>query len=185
VNKFDRRTAKTNKLIKDSLLSIMEDKPFDKITIKEICEVADLNRGTFYLHFQDINQLLEEIHDDIFKKLDEALSMESSQERYVSLLTIFDFLHKNRAMVGVMLFKNSNTAFMKKLLNTIRLTYENNLKDIYGIENIEEYQYQFSFIIYGAIGIFMTWAENGMEEDTKVIASRLDKMLGDFQATFL
>ena len=56
-----RRTQMTKKLFRTALVELMQEKPFHKITIKEICDRADLNRTTFYLHYEDQNQLLNEI----------------------------------------------------------------------------------------------------------------------------
>ena len=54
----DRRVRRTKQLIKQSLIELMHEKPFKDITVKDITERADLNRGTFYLHYVDIYDLL-------------------------------------------------------------------------------------------------------------------------------
>ena len=51
--KTDARVRYTLKMLKDSLLRLLEEKPINKITVKEVCERAELNRATFYLHFSD------------------------------------------------------------------------------------------------------------------------------------
>ena len=57
----NRRTQMTRQLFRDSLIELLQSKTFQKITVKEICEHADLNRTTFYLHYTDQEQLLDEI----------------------------------------------------------------------------------------------------------------------------
>ncbi|MDO4925716.1 MAG: TetR/AcrR family transcriptional regulator [Turicibacter sp.] len=54
----DRRVRRTKQLIKQSLIELMHEKEFKEITVKDITERADLNRGTFYLHYVDIYDLL-------------------------------------------------------------------------------------------------------------------------------
>ena len=56
--KEDRRVRRTQKLLKESLVQLMSEKAFKDITIKDITERADLNRGTFYLHYSDTYDLL-------------------------------------------------------------------------------------------------------------------------------
>ena len=56
-----RRTEMTKLLFRTALIELMQVKPFHKITVKEICEQADLNRTTFYLHYTDQTQLLNDI----------------------------------------------------------------------------------------------------------------------------
>ena len=64
---MDRRIAKTKILLENSLIKLMIEKGFDKISIKDLCEEADINRGTFYLHYKDKYDLLEQKEDEILK----------------------------------------------------------------------------------------------------------------------
>ena len=66
--KDNRRVKMTKKLIKDALIDLMDKKTINKITVKEICQYADINRSTFYLHYTDQYALLEEIENDTINK---------------------------------------------------------------------------------------------------------------------
>ncbi|MGI6011475.1 MAG: TetR/AcrR family transcriptional regulator [Ruminococcus sp.] len=57
----DRRTRYTQNSICDSLLSLMQRKPFTKITVTEICRQSEINRGTFYLHYYDLDDVLDDV----------------------------------------------------------------------------------------------------------------------------
>lgn len=59
--KTDRRTRYTRQTIKETLLKLLEKKAYPKITVTEICRLAEINRGTFYLHYYDINDVLDDI----------------------------------------------------------------------------------------------------------------------------
>ena len=59
--KESRRVTMTKLLLKTALIELMQEKPFPQITIKELCERADLNRTTFYLHYADQTAVLREI----------------------------------------------------------------------------------------------------------------------------
>ena len=61
----DRRTRYTRSVIRQSLLTLMQQKPFAKITVTEICRLSEINRGTFYLHYYD----LEDVLDDVIKEM--------------------------------------------------------------------------------------------------------------------
>ncbi len=60
-----RSSRRSRALIRSALLSLMKDKPFDKITITEIARSADINRGTFYAHYKNISEVLESIQTDV------------------------------------------------------------------------------------------------------------------------
>ena len=61
----DRRTRYTRNAIRSSLLSLMQQKPFSRITVTEICRASEINRGTFYLHYYDLDDVL----DDLIKEM--------------------------------------------------------------------------------------------------------------------
>lgn len=63
--KEDRRTRYTRQTIKDTLLKLLKKKAFSKITVTEICKLAEINRGTFYLHYYDTDDVLNDILSDM------------------------------------------------------------------------------------------------------------------------
>ena len=63
--KQDRRTRYTRQTIKDTFLELLKQKSFTKITVTEICKNAEINRGTFYLHYYDIYDVLSDIFNDM------------------------------------------------------------------------------------------------------------------------
>ena len=63
--KQDRRTRYTRQTIKDTFLELLNQKSFTKITVTEICKNAEINRGTFYLHYYDIYDVLSDIFNDM------------------------------------------------------------------------------------------------------------------------
>lgn len=64
MKKIDRRTVQTKNIIKNTLLELLQTKRFEKITITELCKIAKINRGTFYLHYYDLFNVLDEIFND-------------------------------------------------------------------------------------------------------------------------
>ena len=56
----DRRIRYTRYALQNALIACMQQKPFNRITVREICETADINRSTFYMHYKDIYELLDD-----------------------------------------------------------------------------------------------------------------------------
>lgn len=65
---MDRRVKYTKKVIKDTFLSLLEKKNISNISVKELCEMADINRGTFYRYYIDIYDLLKKLKMNLLKK---------------------------------------------------------------------------------------------------------------------
>lgn len=62
--KIDRRTLYTRSVIKDALLELLEEKTFDKITVSSVCKQAEITRATFYLHYDNLSAVLDELLDE-------------------------------------------------------------------------------------------------------------------------
>jgi len=72
--KMDRRTSRTRRQLRDSLLSLILEKGYDAVTIEEITERADLGRTTFYLHYREKEELLLESIDALVADLLETIA---------------------------------------------------------------------------------------------------------------
>ena len=64
IRKTDRRTLYTRQAIQDALLELLTEKEYADITVADLCRAAELNRGTFYLHYGNIAQVLDELLED-------------------------------------------------------------------------------------------------------------------------
>lgn len=69
--KVDRRILKTQEALRKAVIELMADKNFDDITIQDIADQANLNRGTIYLHYQDKYDLLNQIMEAHIQELKE------------------------------------------------------------------------------------------------------------------
>ena len=67
----DRRVRRTKKLLKESLATLLLEKKLNDITVKEIVELADINRGTFYLHYRDVYDMLSKIENEILDEMED------------------------------------------------------------------------------------------------------------------
>ncbi|MCY8607481.1 TetR family transcriptional regulator, partial [Bacillus sonorensis] len=67
----DRRINRTKRMIRDALSELMEEKAFEEITVTDMTKKADINRGTFYLHYQDKYDLLDQSEEEIIDEIRE------------------------------------------------------------------------------------------------------------------
>ena len=96
----DRRVLRTRRALKDTLLTLMKEKSFDKITVKEICDRALTSRITFYNYYSDKYALLEEITEDMndmlkadFEEREKKNTEHSASVSYMNMLDCFLDLH--------------------------------------------------------------------------------------------
>ena len=102
----NRSVRNTKRKLREGLLQLMERKPVNEISVKELTDLVDINRGTFYFHYQDIYDLLRQIEDDFFEQFDGMLGKERSSPSatgYPYLHMVFSFLGDNRDFCRIML----------------------------------------------------------------------------------
>ena len=68
-----RRTRYTRRAMQDALIELLRDQPLGSITVKALCERADVNRSTFYAHYASIEELLHDIEDETMAWVTTAL----------------------------------------------------------------------------------------------------------------
>lgn len=97
----DRRARRSYRLLKQSFLELMREKGFPTITIQDIADRADVNRGTFYAHFPDKYALLEEALRDKFRhRLEAKLPEDAGWERGPLRILVLTVLEHYREMSG-------------------------------------------------------------------------------------
>ena len=78
--KEDRRVRRTKKLLTQALTQLLQQKQVNEITVKELTDLADMNRGTFYLYYKDIFDMLEKIEDELFENLNGIIDLPENTE---------------------------------------------------------------------------------------------------------
>ena len=65
----DRRVKKTKRQLRQALMHLMTEKPSRSISVRELADRADINRGTFYIHYKDVGDLLQQLEDEMAERL--------------------------------------------------------------------------------------------------------------------
>jgi AcrR family transcriptional regulator len=177
----DRRVRKTRDVLRKNLINLMKDKNINSITVKELCEKADINRGTFYLHYKDVFHMLEEIEKELFEEFqDMILSYEISPDKIETkpiLQDIFTFIAQNSDFCMVVLCERGDMVFVKKIVSVI---YEKGYIDwssIFKTKDKDLFDKYYSFILYGAIGLIDYWVRNGLKESPEYMATLTENIV--------
>lgn len=172
--KEDRRVRRTKKLLTQALTQLLQQKQVNEITVKELTDLADMNRGTFYLYYKDIYDMLEKIQDEMFEKLDAIFRLRTgedvTEQTKLILLDLFRFIEENQEVCRVLLSPNGDMSFLHRLNEVLR---EKCLHIYLGIEpsvNEEDFDYRYSFLIYGCAGIIRAWVGRNCPEKPEQMA---------------
>lgn len=177
----DRRIRKTRNNLKESLAELMLEKDFREITVKDIAEKADINRGTFYLHYKDTYDLLEKIEDGMLLEFQEMIDTYRPKAPMTTLLPILDpiadYILSNQKMCRSMFENESNTNFVYKFRQLISKNGESFINERFPIHNEEVYEFYFTFICFGILGQIKYWFSTDLRLPKKELVEMVDKII--------
>jgi len=180
--KEDRRIRRTKKLLKQGLAEVMDEKPFKDITVKDITDRADLNRGTFYLHYKDTYDLLDKIETEILSDfqsmIDENLKYSDISNSLEPILTpIVNYIADNADFCRLLFKNKASNVFVLKFTQLIYDNGSHILKLINPNLSPEYSEYLFNYMSYGLIGMLMQWFETNMTLPKSELVKMTDKLL--------
>ncbi len=164
--KKDRRIRKTQKLLLDGLIELMERKSINDITVRELADKVDINRSTFYLHYQDIYDMIRHIEDELMEGFNQLMDSYNHDSNLLTnedelkhvIKSLFDYLAKNRAVCRALLSHNGDIKFLNEVSDNVSgrielflRKYTNSKYTDYDIELVNKY------FVNGCIGLVQHW----------------------------
>lgn len=172
--KEDRRVRRTKKLLTQALTQLLLEKQINEITVKELTDLADMNRGTFYLYYKDMFDMLEKIEDGMFEALDAIVSLHErddvSQQTKPILLDLFRFIEDNQEMCRVLLSPHGDMNFLHRLNEVVREKCLKAWPNIRKEKGEADFDYHYSFVVFGCAGIIRTWVNRNCPESAEKMA---------------
>jgi AcrR family transcriptional regulator len=175
--KMDRRVKYTKMVLKQSLLNLMRDKPIEKITVKDICEKADINRGTFYAHYKDPSNLLAQIENELFDEINSSVESSLNAESISGLLNeIFVSIRKNIDLCRVLFSDYGDKVFVRRIMNIARERSITEWKKVIPSTKDEQLERLYTFYASGCVAIVQDWFQNGMKESPQELSDFIEKI---------
>ena len=180
MNKNESKYFNTSLLMDEALLQLLEKKDFAFISVKEICQKAGVNRSTFYLHYENTNDLLEETIVRLNERFVSSFPMDLINTFKGRILTSKEFL------TPYLNFVNENKRVYKLIHRKPNLfsadkAFKKMYKDIFDPAldtfNVDEKEkkYVFEFYTKGSLGIIQKWVEEDCKDDIDFIVNLIAK----------
>jgi len=166
--KESRRTKLTRSLLRDSLVELMQTESIHKISIKQICEVADVNRTTFYAHYCDRYELLEDVERETAKCISAELEHSDDNEPEKQLERFFKYIIDNIERFRVLLRDCKDNTFALGLAHLSIKRFIADEKFVKMKEDAREFIYQ--YIITGSLNIIEKLIKNEIDKNPGEIA---------------
>lgn len=189
-NKAEYRSAiRSRKLIIQAFIELMQEKELEKITVTDIVKRADINRGTFYAHYQDTNAVIEQIGNDIISKLIEFLDEFQYKNFFHNplplLLKISSYLEEDLEFYRILINSSGAENFLTKLKEIFVLYMENNSNVPEDIKKSSEYHIRTNFFAGGIINLYQLWFRGELEQSLEEISNEISKLVSASSAQFI
>ena len=182
----DRRISRTKTAIREAMVGLIVEKGFDAITVRDITDRANINRGTFYLHYKDKFDLLEQTEDEIIRDV-QNIVLQANSLNYADfnstdnplpiVVTLFEYIQHHAVMMRAVLGQERDFMFLTRLRNTV----EKNLKlgFLAGLKAknfLVPSEYLITYILAAHFGVIQVWLQSGCKESPREMAIILSKL---------
>lgn len=181
--KRNRREEYTLRVIRETFLQMLSKQSVERISIGELCEMADINRSTFYRHYADVYALLDEICEECFQNLFTSLAKFNDpnganieRTAYNLILKACTVTEENKELYQILLFKQPAARFQQRLTDAFYQLFLGHHDAVHSrtLETNLHYQYLAS----GILGIWQAWLKDDCQLSKNVVAEIVEVHLG-------
>jgi len=177
MKKVDTRVQYTRKVLREAILKLLEEKSIDRVTVKEICETAGLNRGTFYLHYDSPASLLKDVKEQFIADNMKYFASYWDTEREQGFMEqLFACLSENKTVCRVLMSSNSDPQFLKDMTVLAQgSTLKEWAKEFPDLSE-ENLEFVFDFVFSGVTTLISRWLSDEISLTPKELAHRIERL---------
>lgn len=179
----DRRIAKTKRALRSALIELVEERGLEDVTVNNLCERADLNRGTFYNHFKDKDELVCAFEEELMQgilvwqeslnrvKLTDMVAYRVAGKPLPFLVNLFDYLREESDFLHAILGPQGDGRFRRQVREVVcDNLVKNILHEKYRTNPTVFVDYYVAFYASAYLGVILHWIERGAVEDSQTMA---------------
>ena len=184
--KTTRREAYTTRAIEECFLELLQQKTIDKITVAEVCTKADVNRSTFYRHYEDLYILLDSIadryHQEIFDNIIATVSFEPNFEKmgYHYILKVCEITQQKKDVYKLLLFGATPTNLQQRIAESSFDLYITAHTQRSSLKPAPELELHYKYLVNGMLAVWTTWIQNDCKLPKEVVANVVKHQISAF-----
>lgn len=162
--KKDRRVRRTKKQLEEALISMLQRKSIQKISVRELADVADITRATFYQHYRDPYDMLEQMQNEIIDQIQNIIDETKSGDAKGFFLRIFEYMAEDNIRSEILSFDTGQGSGYERIGNEMHNNYMLRWGQDFTEKNANHYEYYRYYIVFGCIAIVENWVKKGKKE---------------------
>lgn len=180
----DPRIQRTKQAFEEALLSLLKDVDFEKVTVSSLAKEANLNRATFYLHYEDKDDLLENYLTKSLDLLKQHAIIPPEEFGFATnkphplFVRIFECLEKDYKFFRIMLTRNADSLILYSVIDIIESFIDSSNEKMiqHGVSFAVEIELSKTYFTNAFLGTMIWWLQNEMPYSPKHIAFQLTKL---------
>lgn len=177
MSKSDRRVKYTKQALQNAVLELLKKKSIDSMTVKEICEIADVNRGTFYLHYSHPRDILTEIETQFMEENQISFNNYWEQEHDLgSMVETFSWITSNLEWCKILLGNHGDPSFVERMKQMEKERILDEWQKEYPSYTRGTLEFVFEFVFHGTMKLVLNWINDEQGICVEEFTKRLDAL---------
>lgn len=172
----DARTRYTKMVIKNSFVKLLKDKPINKVTVKNICELAEINRATFYRYYYDAFNLMEQIEKESIAELQSFIQASEFQKISDVFMQMLNKIKEDGKLYMILFSEHGDAKFPQKILDVCYEKTSLFVERDFSKLSKEKQKWLYYFLSHGCSGILNCWINNGMKETPLEVSQFIEEL---------
>jgi len=155
---------------------LLKKNPLTKVTVKEICDIAEINRATFYKYYCDPYDLLDKLEQEFLEELQNSIQQSTQKDIKDTITLIMVSIKADGEIYQTLFSENGDPHFPNKIFN-LCYKYAVNTDKQFRKYSPAEQSWIYFYIAQGCSGIINHWIEQGMKEPINEVADFADRLI--------
>ncbi len=185
------QALRTKHFLKKAFIDLVHKKGFSAVTVKDIVEYAQYNRTTFYVYYQNIDDLVEELMEEMFEAIQynsmskyESNSRVKVQELTTNSFELLYYIYDHRDYFTLLLLEDTLPRIHQQLPEAIFNLLKEKFDIHYGVSVVDDY-FQKRYMAYGTAGLILDWIAQDFDATPGEMTERLNRIFNTFARGFV
>ena len=181
-SKTDPRVENTRNALHHAFFVLVQTKPISNITVTDLCAHADINRSTFYLHYRDVLQLIDDIETHLLEQMGEQLKHVHSIDQAAELLIQLKHAPETQNLFRALLAPSGDPRFLQRLNDLSLELFKHWWQGRFPAIQADRARLLFQYNVYGIVALIASWMQ---DESQSLSAQDVVSMINDLMFSTL
>lgn len=174
----DARVRYTKHAIRTSFIQLLRKKPLNRVTVKELCELSEINRATFYKHYRDAYDLLDQLEKTFLEDLRQRVG-EGARRDFKSMISaILERIREDGESFQILFSENGDPHFPAKVFSLFYHSFAKTLTEgeVHRLSPSQQ-KWLYYFVAQGCGSVLDQWIAGGMAESIPEVVDFMDRLV--------